>query len=65
MLRPDATTPTPEVWLVLRGALGLEEGDAAPSVHAAAGHALSVPAGLACRVVSTAPDTVALRVRPT
>lgn len=64
MLRPDATTTAPEVWLVLRGAIGLEEGEAAPSVHAAAGHALSVPAGLACRVVSTARDTVALRFRP-
>jgi mannose-6-phosphate isomerase-like protein (cupin superfamily) len=65
MLRPDATTLEPELWIVLRGAIGVEEGDDPPSVTAEAGTALTLPAGLACRVVSTRRDTVVLRVQPT
>jgi mannose-6-phosphate isomerase-like protein (cupin superfamily) len=63
MLRPEAMTEGPELWLVLRGALGVELGDAPPSTIAPADHALTLPAGLTCRVVSLHPDTVALRVR--
>lgn len=62
MLRPSAALPGPELWVVLRGEVGVEEGDAPPSVTAAAGHVLTLPEGLVARVVSLRPDTVALRV---
>jgi hypothetical protein len=64
MLRPDEPGEVPELWVVLRGAIGVEEGSSPPSFRAEARSVLTLPAGGARRVVSLRPDTVALRVVP-
>jgi mannose-6-phosphate isomerase-like protein (cupin superfamily) len=62
MLRPEEPGDAPELWVILRGAVGVEEGSAAPHVRVEAGSVMALPPGGPRRVVSLRPDTVALRI---
>jgi hypothetical protein len=62
MLRPDEPGDAPELWIVLRGAIGVEEGSAPPHARVEARCVLSLPTGPRRRVVSLRPDTLALRI---
>jgi mannose-6-phosphate isomerase-like protein (cupin superfamily) len=65
MLRPGARLSEPELWVCLRGGLAVGWEGREDAASAGPGGVLSVPAGGEARVVSTRPDTVALRVTAT
>lgn len=65
MLRPGARLPAPELWVCLRGGLAVGWEGQEEAAAAGPGAVLSVPAGGEARVLSTRPDTVALRITVT
>jgi 2,5-dihydroxypyridine 5,6-dioxygenase len=62
MLRPASRLKVPELWLCLRGALGVTVDGHAGAAAVGPGGLLSLPAGCELCVLSTSADTVALRV---
>jgi mannose-6-phosphate isomerase-like protein (cupin superfamily) len=62
MLRRGARLKAPEIWICLRGALSVAYDGRPDAGVAGPGEVLGVPAGGEARVISTRPDTLALRV---